>query len=226
MPWPPTNVLPLPCFQVFAPLARLLGLYSIKEELEALSFKHSQPDAHLVRCRSCRNQCCALHWTRHGPAEYQQSTSAGCTCVICFPIAGRVHTAKSVCQHANLCQRAPVRANAGVKRSTFRHLDQLLPRELSLLKLNTSYLTQAMVDHLNKLRHVQLPAVDSACHALETVLEADPYLAARLESVTVEAHNKALYSLHTCARFSLMESTACHQDVASNAGDNKPHGFA
>ena len=35
--------------QVFAPLARLLGLYSIKEELEALSFKHSQPAAHQVR---------------------------------------------------------------------------------------------------------------------------------------------------------------------------------
>ena len=34
--------------QVFAPLARLLGLYSIKEELEALSFKHSQPEAHQV----------------------------------------------------------------------------------------------------------------------------------------------------------------------------------
>jgi (p)ppGpp synthase/HD superfamily hydrolase len=33
---------------VFAPLARLLGLYSIKEELEALSFKHSQPAAHQV----------------------------------------------------------------------------------------------------------------------------------------------------------------------------------
>lgn len=27
------------CAQVFAPLARLLGLYSIKEELEELSFK-------------------------------------------------------------------------------------------------------------------------------------------------------------------------------------------
>jgi (p)ppGpp synthase/HD superfamily hydrolase len=36
------------CPQVFAPLARLLGLYSIKEELEALSFKHSQPKAHQV----------------------------------------------------------------------------------------------------------------------------------------------------------------------------------
>lgn len=27
------------CLQVFAPLARLLGLYAIKEELEELSFK-------------------------------------------------------------------------------------------------------------------------------------------------------------------------------------------
>ena len=32
--------------QVFAPLARLLGLYSIKEELEALSFMYSDPDAY------------------------------------------------------------------------------------------------------------------------------------------------------------------------------------
>lgn len=32
--------------QVFAPLARLLGLYSIKEELEALSFRYSDPEAH------------------------------------------------------------------------------------------------------------------------------------------------------------------------------------
>ncbi len=37
--------------QVFAPLARLLGLYSIKEELEALSFRHSQPEAHSVRTK-------------------------------------------------------------------------------------------------------------------------------------------------------------------------------
>ena len=35
--------------QVFAPLARLLGLYSIKEELEALSFKYSDPLAHQAR---------------------------------------------------------------------------------------------------------------------------------------------------------------------------------
>ncbi|KAL3134661.1 hypothetical protein ABBQ32_007669 [Trebouxia sp. C0010 RCD-2024] len=32
--------------QIFAPLARLLGLYSIKEELEELSFKYSNPEAH------------------------------------------------------------------------------------------------------------------------------------------------------------------------------------
>ena len=30
--------------QVFAPLARLLGLYSIKEELEELSFRYSEPE--------------------------------------------------------------------------------------------------------------------------------------------------------------------------------------
>ncbi len=30
--------------QVFAPLARLLGLYSIKEELEELSFRFSEPE--------------------------------------------------------------------------------------------------------------------------------------------------------------------------------------
>ena len=40
---PLTDVL-LP--QVFAPLARLLGLYSIKEELEALAFQYSDPDAY------------------------------------------------------------------------------------------------------------------------------------------------------------------------------------
>lgn len=39
MPCPPLPCLQ-PCLpQVFAPLARLLGLYSIKEELEELSFK-------------------------------------------------------------------------------------------------------------------------------------------------------------------------------------------
>ena len=32
--------------QIFAPLARLLGLYSIKEELEELSFQFSNPEAH------------------------------------------------------------------------------------------------------------------------------------------------------------------------------------
>ena len=31
---------------MFAPLARLLGLYSIKEELEALSFMYSDPEAY------------------------------------------------------------------------------------------------------------------------------------------------------------------------------------
>ena len=35
-----------PCLQIFAPLARLLGLYSIKEELEELSFKYSNPEAY------------------------------------------------------------------------------------------------------------------------------------------------------------------------------------
>ncbi len=30
--------------QIFAPLARLLGLYSIKEELEDLSFRFSEPE--------------------------------------------------------------------------------------------------------------------------------------------------------------------------------------
>ena len=34
--------------QVFAPLARLLGLYSIKEELEALSFLYSDPESYAV----------------------------------------------------------------------------------------------------------------------------------------------------------------------------------
>ena len=33
--------------QVFAPLARLLGLYSIKEELEELAFRYSRPDEYL-----------------------------------------------------------------------------------------------------------------------------------------------------------------------------------
>ncbi|EIE19013.1 hypothetical protein COCSUDRAFT_31311 [Coccomyxa subellipsoidea C-169] len=33
---------------VFAPLARLLGLYSIKEELEALSFSYSNPEEHAL----------------------------------------------------------------------------------------------------------------------------------------------------------------------------------
>ena len=32
--------------QVFAPLARLLGLYSLKEELEALAFRYADPGAH------------------------------------------------------------------------------------------------------------------------------------------------------------------------------------
>ena len=36
--------------QVFVPLARLLGLYSMKQELEELAFQYSEPEAHsLVR---------------------------------------------------------------------------------------------------------------------------------------------------------------------------------
>lgn len=34
----------LSALQVFAPLARLLGLYSIKEELEELAFSYSMPE--------------------------------------------------------------------------------------------------------------------------------------------------------------------------------------
>lgn len=37
--------------QIFAPLARLLGLYSIKEELEELAFKYSNPEAHKQMCK-------------------------------------------------------------------------------------------------------------------------------------------------------------------------------
>ena len=40
----------LAVLQVFVPLARLLGLYSLKQELEELSFQYSNPQAHkLVR---------------------------------------------------------------------------------------------------------------------------------------------------------------------------------
>lgn len=34
--------------QVFAPLARLLGLYSVKEELEELGFSYSKPDEYVM----------------------------------------------------------------------------------------------------------------------------------------------------------------------------------
>lgn len=37
--------------QVFAPLARLLGLYSIKEELEVLAFRYSDPEAYALMQR-------------------------------------------------------------------------------------------------------------------------------------------------------------------------------
>jgi len=87
--------------QVFAPLARLLGLYSIKEELEALSFKYSDPAAH-----------------------------------------------------------------------------------------------QRMLEHLNWLMDKQAPVVEEACQTLESIISASTYLRDRLASVTVEPHNKALYSLH------------------------------
>lgn len=58
---------------------------------------------------------------------------------------------------------------------------------------------QAIVERLNTLRAQQLPAVDAACGRLEEVLQGDPYLRQRLGSVTVEAQNKAIYSLHKCA---------------------------
>lgn len=59
------------------------------------------------------------------------------------------------------------------------------------------------MERLNTLRQQQLPAVDAACKRLEAVLQADPYLQQRLVSVTVEAHNKALYSLHKCVLLQL-----------------------
>lgn len=38
----------VPFLQVFAPLARLLGLYGIKEELEELGFRYSKPDEYAI----------------------------------------------------------------------------------------------------------------------------------------------------------------------------------
>ena len=55
------------------------------------------------------------------------------------------------------------------------------------------------MERLNTLRAQQLPAVDAACRRLEGVLQGDAYLQQRLCRVTVEAHSKALYSLHKCA---------------------------
>lgn len=76
---------------------------------------------------------------------------------------------------------------------------------------------QAIVERLNTLRQLQLPAVDAACSRLESVLQADPYLQQRLVSVTVEAHNKALYSLHKCVFLTLW---CCHHvySASGNAG--------
>ena len=65
---------------------------------------------------------------------------------------------------------------------------------------------QAIVERLNALRAQQLPAVDAACRRLEGVLQSDPYLQQRLCRVTVEAHSKALYSLHRCATLSALQS--------------------
>ena len=41
--------------QVFAPLARLLGLYSIKEELEELAFSYSKPEEYAMLRRRLDN---------------------------------------------------------------------------------------------------------------------------------------------------------------------------
>ena len=43
------------CAQVFAPLARLLGLYGVKQELEELSFKYSNPEAHRMLCNTLQH---------------------------------------------------------------------------------------------------------------------------------------------------------------------------
>jgi hypothetical protein len=61
------------------------------------------------------------------------------------------------------------------------------------------------VERLNALRAQQLPAVDAACRRLEGVLASDPYLQQRLCRVTVEAHSKALYSLHKCDALSALQ---------------------
>lgn len=92
-----------PLEQVFAPLARLLGLYSIKEELEELSFRFSEPE-------------------------------------------------KSAQLHIQL----------------------------------------------EAMRSQQKAGVTEARQALQALLEADPYLAARVERIQVECHSKALYSIWRC----------------------------
>ena len=69
---------------------------------------------------------------------------------------------------------------------------------------------QAIVERLNALRTQQLPAVDAACRRLEGVLQSDPYLQQRLCRVTVEAHSKALYSLHKCAILRSAWMYSCH----------------
>ena len=93
-----------PGLQVFAPLARLLGLYSLKEELEALAFRYSDPDAH---------------------AEVQR--------------------------------------------------------------------------RLDSLARAQGPVVLQAQQALQAKLNGDAYLQSRMARVTVEAHQKAVYSVFRCA---------------------------
>ena len=118
------------CRQVFAPLARLLGLYSIKEELEALAFRYSEPEAH------------ALVQRRMDSLSKQQGA-----------VVLKVCYAKS--------------PGADLTTTAFR-----------------------------KSKPAPLPL--QAQTALQEKLEADAFLQARVESVTVGAHQKNVYSVYRC----------------------------
>jgi hypothetical protein len=80
--------------QIFAPLARLLGLYSIKEELEELSFKFSNPEAHGQMVKRIR----VLSETQHDVVQAVSHSYQSC-----FVIALSLHSLTHLLTHSFCC---------------------------------------------------------------------------------------------------------------------------
>ncbi len=164
---------------MFAPLARLLGLYSIKEELEVLSFKYSDPEAY------------ALMQRRLDALAREQEDVILKVLHICM----RLHMWP-------LCIPCPCLLVASFSFPSGHHILNLHSFSISvcaacqqrwMLILHTCSIGQA-----NGQPYGCVAVLLQARAELQDRLEGDAFLQGRIGSVSVGAHQKNMYSVYRC----------------------------